>query len=79
LQGFFTKKQSKEGSTVHNSLNAELARQRIANRLAEADHQRLIRQTRRHTSSHPHSRPVPILITLARRIRLARRPAPATS
>jgi hypothetical protein len=63
-----------------NYLSAELARERIAEHLAEADHQRLVRQARRHTTgSHPHSRPVPVLAVLARRIGLARRPAPTSS
>lgn len=60
-------------------LSGELARQRVANRLAEADHQRLVRQARRHTSSHPTSPAVPALIMLARRIGLVRRPAHASS
>ena len=63
-----------------NPLSAELARQRITDRLAEGDHQRLVRQARRHpTRSHPTSSAVPTLIALARRIGLARRPAHASS
>ncbi len=63
---------------MHSSLNAELARQRIADRVAEAHHQRLVRLARRHTrNSHAPSRSV--LVTLARRIGLARWPVHATS
>jgi hypothetical protein len=62
-------------------LRAELARQRIAELLAEADRQRLIRQARRHhtASSAPPGRPMTVLVALARRVRRARRPADVTA
>jgi molybdopterin synthase catalytic subunit len=61
-------------------LRAELARQRIAELVAEADRQRLIRQARRHhtASSARPGRPT-VLVALTRRVRRARRPADVTA